>query len=128
MPKYTLSLFFSEQIFELAFCRNLCYMKSIALNQQALFLTQFSTGGKPFRYLNPSHGFARPEMMVVGIMNYLRNKTFIRYRFDFDIGYLVKSPCRDCEERDLFPNCLDECSIIDRIHEVLSECVTSSKG
>ncbi|MBI9086766.1 MAG: hypothetical protein JEZ11_24430 [Desulfobacterales bacterium] len=50
-----------------------------------------------------------------------------RYRFDFEIGYLVKSPCRGCEERDHFPKCIDACKILDRIHTALAESVSCSR-
>ena len=62
------------------------------------------------------------------IMKFIRNKNYLRYRFDFDIGYLTKSPCKNCEDRDLFPQCLKECEIIDQIHEVLTESISCSKG
>ena len=50
-----------------------------------------------------------------------------RYQFDFEIGYLVKSPCRDCDERDYFPKCIDSCKMLDRIHTALAESVSCSK-
>lgn len=49
-----------------------------------------------------------------------------RYRFDFEIGHLVKSPCRGCEERDDFPHCIDRCKTLDRIHWALAESVSCS--
>jgi hypothetical protein len=49
------------------------------------------------------------------------------FRFDFDIGYLVKSPCRDCDLRDALPHCSDTCELIDRIHTILSESICSSR-
>jgi hypothetical protein len=49
-------------------------------------------------------------------------------KFDFEIGYLVKSPCRDCRQRDRFPGCIDACSLIDGIHAVLAQGVSSSRA
>ena len=49
-----------------------------------------------------------------------------RHRFDFDIGYLVKSPCRECHDRDHFPGCMQSCHALDRIHAVLANSVSSS--
>ena len=56
----------------------------------------------------------------------VKKKPF-KYRFDFEIGYLVKSPCRDCEERPFFPKCINECRILDAIHTVMAESVSCSR-
>jgi hypothetical protein len=45
-------------------------------------------------------------------------------RFDFEIGYLVKSPCRGCESRSNLPRCSRECDLIERIQSVLAESVS----
>ena len=45
--------------------------------------------------------------------------------FDFDIGYLVKSPCRDCTTRDNLPNCIQGCQILDQIQTVLADSIPS---
>lgn len=47
-------------------------------------------------------------------------------RFDFEIGYLVKSPCRGCVHRPSLPRCSRECDLIARIQTVLSESVSCS--
>jgi hypothetical protein len=60
-------------------------------------------------------------------MNYIPTKKNYKYRFDFEIGYLVKSPCRECEIRDAFPGCMKDCVVLDRIHEVLSFGISCSK-
>jgi hypothetical protein len=44
-----------------------------------------------------------------------------RHRFDFDIGYLVKSPCRGCIDRYLFPDCMNSCILLDKIRSVLGQ-------
>lgn len=51
-----------------------------------------------------------------------------RHRFDFDIGYLVKSPCRDCIDRDLFPTCIETCPPLDRIHTVMANSISCSRS
>ena len=61
------------------------------------------------------------------LMNYIPTKKNYKYRFDFEIGYLVKSPCRECEIRDAFPGCMKDCVVLDRIHEVLSFGISCSK-
>ena len=32
----------------------------------------------------------------------------LQHKFDFEIGYLVKSPCRDCFDQKNLPGCLRE--------------------
>ncbi len=70
--------------------------------------------------------FSRP--LTINFMDYTPIKKNYKYRFDFDIGYLVKSPCRGCDIRDRFPNCMKKCGILNRIHEVLSFGVSCSKN
>jgi hypothetical protein len=48
-----------------------------------------------------------------------------RHSFDFDIGYLVKSPCRDCGSREDLPNCFEGCEILDQIQTVLADSIPS---
>ncbi len=45
--------------------------------------------------------------------------------FDFDIGYLVKSPCKDCATRNDLPNCIQGCEILDQIQTVLADSIPS---
>jgi hypothetical protein len=47
------------------------------------------------------------------------------HSFDFDIGYLVKSPCRDCANRTNLPNCINDCEILDQIQTVLADSIPS---
>jgi hypothetical protein len=58
-----------------------------------------------------------------------KNKmTTYKHRFDFDVGYLVKSPCKNCETRTDFPRCSEHCEIIDKIHGILCGTISSTKG
>ena len=57
----------------------------------------------------------------------LKKKPF-KYRFDFEVGYLVKSPCRGCDQRPLFPQCIQTCRILDDIHTVMAESVSCTRG
>lgn len=54
--------------------------------------------------------------------------TMHRCRFDFEVGYLVKSPCRGCKTRKRFPKCIDECKTLDRLHQMMSESVSCAKN
>ena len=65
-------------------------------------------------------------IMVSQFVKYSSPKN-IKYRFDFEIGYLSKSPCKECACKRNFPGCEDDCQILDRIHTVLSEVVSCSK-
>ena len=47
------------------------------------------------------------------------------HNFDFDIGYLVKSPCRDCITKDSLPDCIKGCQILDQIQTVLADSIPS---
>ena len=45
--------------------------------------------------------------------------------FDFDIGYLVKSPCRDCGNREVLPTCVEGCETLDQIQTILADSIPS---
>ena len=47
-----------------------------------------------------------------------------RDKFDFEIGYLVKSPCRDCAHRKNLPKCADQCSLIDKVRIILARGIS----
>jgi hypothetical protein len=48
-------------------------------------------------------------------------------QFDFDIGHLQKSPCRECYRSSLFPSCFDDCDLLDRIQTTLARSVLTSR-
>jgi len=50
------------------------------------------------------------------------------HNFDFNIGHLVKSPCKACPTRDEFPDCMDDCELLDQIQRVLSDSVSSANN
>ncbi|RJQ87943.1 MAG: hypothetical protein C4519_00135 [Desulfobacteraceae bacterium] len=50
----------------------------------------------------------------------------VKKRFDFEIGYLIKSPCRDCITRYRFPRCIRSCEILDRIQTHLAQGISST--
>jgi hypothetical protein len=45
--------------------------------------------------------------------------------FDFEIGYLTRSPCIRCEERSQLPKCHDNCHILDQIQTTLARGISS---
>jgi hypothetical protein len=48
--------------------------------------------------------------------------------FDFEIGYLTKSPCRDCYERINFPACSEACTTLARIQTVLAPGISTHRS
>ena len=54
--------------------------------------------------------------------------TIYRFKFDFEVGTLVKSPCRNCEDREKFPKCIDGCEHLDRIQTILAGTRSCSRG
>lgn len=51
-----------------------------------------------------------------------------KYQFDFEIGYLVQSPCKRCCRQTDLPKCADGCRILDGIHTMLSTSVSCTRG
>ncbi len=54
-----------------------------------------------------------------------REKTINRDLFDFEIGYLTKSPCLVCEKRSKRPKCHADCLILDQIQTTLARGISS---
>ena len=54
--------------------------------------------------------------------------TILRDKFDFDIGYLVKSPCRNCPDRVNFPGCMSSCALLDQVQRKLSAGISSCRS
>ena len=50
--------------------------------------------------------------------------TVKRDKFDFEIGYLIKSPCKECLSQKDLPQCADQCSLLDKIRILLSRGVS----
>jgi hypothetical protein len=51
---------------------------------------------------------------------------FTKKRFDFDMGYLVKSPCKECRDRPQLPHCAGDCSLLDRIQTRLARGISTT--
>jgi hypothetical protein len=52
-----------------------------------------------------------------------------RDKFDFEIGFFHKSPCKNCDKWEKnFPGCENECEILDRIHGRLAGTISCTKG
>ena len=58
--------------------------------------------------------------------DYTPKLTNYKYRFDFEVGYLVKSPCKKCLNRIEFPGCSNDCDLLAGIHQVLADTINST--
>lgn len=67
-------------------------------------------------------------MLKTRPMETFAKKKPFKYQFDFEVGYLIKSPCRGCDDRPFFPKCIDACRILDDIHTVMAESVSCSRS
>jgi len=47
-------------------------------------------------------------------------------QFDFDVGYLKKSPCKACLQRPLLPHCVEKCEMLDRIQTRLARGISTT--
>jgi len=54
------------------------------------------------------------------------NKVF-RHRFDFEVGYLIKSPCRECRNGRRLPGCADDCAVLEKIQMILAESISCTR-
>ncbi len=49
-----------------------------------------------------------------------------RDKFDFEIGYLLESPCRHCIYRRNLPECSERCRLMDEIKGLLARGISCS--
>ena len=45
--------------------------------------------------------------------------------FDFEIGYLTKSPCTECEYQNKTPDCRENCRLLDEIRALLARGIST---
>ena len=50
-----------------------------------------------------------------------------QYQFDFEIGYLIQSPCKTCERKETLPECAPTCRILDKIQSILVQAVSCTR-
>lgn len=55
----------------------------------------------------------------------MKHSRALSQKFDYEIGYLVKSPCRDCGSYGSFPDCMDRCTVLDRVQSALCDSLSS---
>ena len=49
-------------------------------------------------------------------------------RFDIDIGYITKSPCRECPKVSSLPECSSCCEMLTQLQELLVGSISCSKS
>jgi len=50
------------------------------------------------------------------------------YRFDIDIGYITKSPCRECPIKSSLPECSSCCNMLTQLQKLLAGSISCSKS
>jgi hypothetical protein len=55
-------------------------------------------------------------------------KPYHKRKFDFEIGYLIKSPCKTCITRYQFPGCIRSCDILDSIQNHLAQGISVTRN
>ena len=48
-------------------------------------------------------------------------------KFDFDVGYLVRSPCRACTEISRLPACSQACTQLERVQTLLADSISCTR-
>ncbi len=49
-------------------------------------------------------------------------------KLECNVGYLSKSPCRDCRLKKKLPSCSDNCKIINELQTVLIDIISCSNN
>ena len=50
-----------------------------------------------------------------------------RCQFDFDVGYLVCSPCRACDQIHQLPACSQTCAQLENVRHVLADVISCAR-
>jgi hypothetical protein len=70
--------------------------------------------------------YNNPRRMQKG--DTMLDKAADNHNFDFNIGHLVKSPCKECPTREKLPSCIDDCELLDQIQTVLSDSISCANN
>ncbi len=55
-------------------------------------------------------------------------KCYLPSKLDFEVGYLVKSPCKECWAHHRFPVCLQTCELLDQVQSLLARTVLTTRS
>ena len=56
------------------------------------------------------------------------NRSDHRLAFDFEVGDVTRSPCRDCLHHANFPECMETCETLDRFQRILAGMVSCARA
>ena len=56
----------------------------------------------------------------------MEEKNIIENRFDIDIGYITKSPCRECSSNNRLPECSSRCETLTQLQNLLAGSISCS--
>ena len=48
--------------------------------------------------------------------------------FDFELGYLKRSPCLTCTENKRIPQCHDQCKLLDTVRTLLARGISCQRS
>lgn len=55
-------------------------------------------------------------------------KQYVHRKLDYEIGHLIKSPCRECATRHRFPRCFPDCKTLDRVQTHLAQGISTCRA
>jgi hypothetical protein len=59
--------------------------------------------------------------------DHMEKQSIRENRFDIDIGYITKSPCRECPIKSSLPECSSRCETLTQLQELLIGSISCSK-
>jgi len=60
--------------------------------------------------------------------DHMEKQSIRENRFDIDIGYITKSPCRECPIKSSLPECSGRCETLTQLQELLIGSISCSKS
>ncbi len=60
--------------------------------------------------------------------DHMKKQSIRENRFDIDIGYITKSPCRECPIKSSLPECSSRCETLTQLQELLIGSISCSKS
>lgn len=67
------------------------------------------------------------EMTTMKWQKYPQKPLSYTCKFDFDVGYLVRSPCRACDEFGRLPACSQTCARLERVQTLLADSISCTR-
>ncbi len=67
------------------------------------------------------------EMSTMKWQKYPQKTLSYTCKFDFEVGYLVRSPCRTCAEIGRLPACSRSCTQLERVQTLLADSISCTR-